>query len=122
MMAPKTLRLVVGHSGPGAGQMSHPKPLERSRGFPPVGGRGRSGAAMRRVQALPVIGRDAASAAWAALIRRRCASREDCAVLFGVTFQTACNWYDQFSCPTGDKVMLAQAMWPEEFPLIGGVA
>ena len=35
--------------------------------------------------------------------------------LFGVTFQTACNWHDGFSTPTGDKVLTAMRLWPEEF-------
>lgn len=89
------------------------------------GGIGRSVHSARRAHVAPqVLGRMGAMAAWADLVARRCGTREECAVIFGVTFQTACNWFDAFSCPTGDKVMQAQAMWPEEFPLLsigGGV-
>lgn len=82
-----------------------------------VDGRGRSVAARRRVQVMPVISVTPTEARdfWAALMARRCGSRENCAVMFAVTFQTACNWFDGFSTPTGDKVMQAQRWWPEEF-------
>lgn len=70
---------------------------------------------MRRVTAVPVVTRHQAAVFWADLMARRCGSREACAVMFGVTFQTACNWFDGFSVPTGDKVMMAQRAWPDEF-------
>jgi hypothetical protein len=90
--------------------MSHPKVID-------LQGRGRSARARRRVQALPVIHvtRHEAQLFWAGLVARRCGTRERCAVMFDVTFQTACNWFDGFSCPTGDKVMQAQLWWPEDF-------
>ncbi|WP_054304576.1 hypothetical protein [Gemmobacter sp. LW-1] len=88
--------------------MSHTKAFDRA-------GRGRGAVAARRISVPPVITRHAATAFWADLVARRCASREECAVMFGVTFQTSCNWHDGFSCPTGDKVMMAMRMWPEEF-------
>jgi hypothetical protein len=88
-----------------AGQMSHTKGFDRRR----------SASAMRRVSVAPVITKHAAIVFWADLVSRRCASREECAVMFGVTFQTSCNWHDGFSCPTGDKVMIAMQLWPEEF-------
>lgn len=61
------------------------------------------------------IGRHEATVFWAELVARRCRTREECAVLFGVTFQTACNWFDGFSCPTGAAVLNAVRMWPDEF-------
>lgn len=61
------------------------------------------------------ISRHQATVFWADLVARRCRSREECAVLFGVTFQTACNWFDGFSCPTGAAVLNAVRMWPDEF-------
>ena len=93
------------HIAPVRGQMSHASAIDR----------GRSAAAARRVSVAPVITRHEATVFWADLVARRCASREACAVIFAVTFQTACNWFDGFSCPTGDKVMMAMALWPEEF-------
>jgi len=85
-----------------------PAPVSRQmspgRGFDP-----------RRDWALPDVPRAAAVRFWAELMARRCGTREACAVMFGVTFQTACNWFDGFSCPTGDRVMMAVRAWPEEF-------
>lgn len=93
---------------PGRDQKSRANPFDRRAG-------GRGAAAARRVSVAPVITRHEATAFWADLVARRCRSREECAVVFQVTFQTACNWFDGFSCPTGDKVMMAMALWPEEF-------
>lgn len=93
------------------GQMSHANRLN----LPPLGGRGRDARSARRISCPPVITRHEATAFWADLVARRCGTREACAVMFSVTFQTACNWFDGFSCPTGDKVMMAQRAWPEEF-------
>jgi hypothetical protein len=87
--------------------MSCPRPLDR----------GRSAGAMRRVSVAPVITPHAARGFWAGLVARRCRSREEAAVVFGVTFQTACNWFDGFSTPTGDKVLMAVRLWPEDFGL-----
>jgi hypothetical protein len=86
----------------------------------PVSGRGRSLAARRRIEAAPVIERLAAMDWWADMVLRRCGSAERIAVVFGVTFQTGCNWLNRISCPTGDKVLMAVAMWPEEFGLDAG--
>ena len=105
-MSSRAIRFApVAHPEPRAGQMSRPNLFDR----------GRSAAAARRVSVAPVITRHEATAFWADLVARRCTSREACAVMFAVTFQTACNWFDGFSCPTGDKVMMAMALWPEEF-------
>jgi len=92
-------------SAPRRGQMSQTKGFDRRR----------SASAMRRVSVAPVITRHERIVWWADLVARRCGTREACAVMFGVTFQTACNWFDGFSCPTGDKVLDAIDMWPEEF-------
>ncbi|MDH2325987.1 hypothetical protein QCN27_03810 [Cereibacter sp. SYSU M97828] len=106
----KTQSLVTAPAQPAprAGQMSHANRVE---------GRGRSAKARRSVQMLPIITitPQAARVFWSDLMTRRCSSREACAVMFDVTFQTACNWFDGFSTPTGDKVMQAQRWWPEEF-------
>ena len=86
--------------------------------------RGRGGDAARSVSVAPLVApflsRAEATLIWADLVARRCRSREAAADQFKVTFQTACNWFDGFSCPTGDKVMLALRWWPEEF--VGGAA
>ena len=95
-------------AAPDRRQMSHPNRLD---------GRGRSLAARRRAYALPVISvtsiefRDI----WVGVVTRRCRSRENCAAMFRVTFQTACNWFDGLSTPTGDKVWQAVQWWPEDF-------
>jgi hypothetical protein len=78
--------------------------------------------AMRRVTCAPIVTRHAATVFWADLMARRCGSRERAAVMFDVTFQTACNWFDGFSCPTGDKVLMAVSAWPEEFAPVPGAA
>ncbi len=100
----------LSHPAPTRGQMSHANGIDRL-------GRGRSVQARRRAQVLPVITvsrRDAISF-WSQLLARRCGSRERAAVMFDVTFQTACNWWDGFSVPTGDKVLQAMRWWPEDF-------
>lgn len=91
--------------------MSRPNRLD----LPPRGGRGRGVAVRRAAHVPPIVTRHEATVFWADLMERRCGTREDCAAMFAVTFQTACNWFDGFSCPTGDKVMMAQRAWPEEF-------
>lgn len=88
---------------PRAGQMSHANRVEPVRH-----GRGR---------VAPLVTAFEAKVFWADLVRRRCGSREACAVMFGVTFQTACNWFDGFTVPTGDKMLTAQRRWPEDFGL-----
>ncbi|KEP68403.1 hypothetical protein DL1_11850 [Thioclava dalianensis] len=52
---------------------------------------------------------------WAALIQHLFVTREDVASGFGVTFQTACNWWDGLNRPSGDKVALAAITWPDDF-------
>lgn len=98
------------------GQTSHPNPFE---------GRGRSVQSLRRASGRlsSTLDKRAFVAWWADLVARRCGTREACAVMLDVTFQTACNWFDGFSCATGDKVALACTIWPEEFAALAeGVA
>ena len=98
---------------PVAAQPDRPRG-QSSRANPPD--RRRSAAARRRISVAPeIVTRDQAMLRWSDLVRRRCLTREACAVTFAVTFQTACNWWDGWSCPTGDKVMMAISLWPEEF-------
>lgn len=52
---------------------------------------------------------------WSALVRHLFATREALAADFGVTFQTACNWWDGACRPTGDVVAAAALNWPEDF-------
>lgn len=108
-MSSRHLHLAASNTAPQRRQTSHLNPLDR------IGGRGRSSYAARRVSVAPVIARMDAMAFWADLVQRRCGTREEAAVQFEVTFQTACNWFDGFSCPTGDKVLSAMRWWPEEF-------
>lgn len=97
-------------SAPRRGQMSHAREVDRRRG-----GAGRRQVGL--VRPALTVSRHAAVVIWADLVARRCETREACAVMFEVTFQTACNWFDGFSCPGGDKVMQAVEWWPEEFGL-----
>ena len=66
----------------------------------------------------PAVTRHQAKVFWADLVARRCGDRETAARMFGVTFQTACNWFDGYVCPSGDKVMIAVQLWPEEFATV----
>lgn len=96
------------HAAPDRRQMSHANRID---------GRGRSVSARRRAYTLPIITvtSDSARDFWSALLKRRCGSRESCALMFDVKFQTACNWFAGVSTPTGDKVMQAVQWWPEDF-------
>ena len=111
-MSPRTLHSISG------GQSAAPRDqMSQSSAFAPHGGRGRSAQAMRRVQALPVIeiSRDEAMEFWAGVMRRRCGNPETCAVMFGVTVQTARNWFTAFSRPHIDVVLQAMHWWPDDF-------
>lgn len=92
---------------PAFGQMS------RSNVFP-----------LRRRGPVPVIGitRDQALDWWAGLVRRRCGPPERCAVMFGVTAQTARNWRAGTARPHVDIVMQAAIWWPEEFAALADPA
>jgi hypothetical protein len=109
-MSSPRLQIVPPEPASGRRPMSHPLPLDR----------GRTALAARRVSVAPVVTPHAARGFWAGLVARRCGTREEAAVVFGVTFQTACNWFDGFSTPTGDKVLMAVRLWPEEFGLGDG--
>jgi len=50
---------------------------------------------------------------WADYLRKHYGRAETVAYMFGVTFQTACNWLSGVSRPTGDKVMLEFASHPD---------
>lgn len=52
---------------------------------------------------------------WADYLRKHYGRAETVAYMFGVTFQTACNWLSGVSRPTGDKVMLEFASHPDRF-------
>ena len=95
-------------AAPDRRQMSQPNRFD---------GRGRSVSARRRAHCLPIIAVTSIEFRniWVGVVTRRCRSRETCAVMFGVTFQTACNWFDGLSTPTGDKVWQAVQWWPEDF-------
>jgi hypothetical protein len=84
-------------------------------------GRGRAALAIRwnrgalsarSVTFARVPDRDAFMAAWRAFVRATTRDRDDCAKVYGITFQTACNWYDGTRVPTGDKVAHGFALHP----------
>jgi hypothetical protein len=114
MTSHKSIRLVASGAGSSvqsarpSGQMSHTNAFEARRG------RGRGLPARRRVTGA-VVDAHSARAAWAGFVAQVTGSREHCADVFGVTFQTACNWFDGFSTPTGDKVMQASRDYPAAY-------
>lgn len=72
---------------------------------------------LRQAQALRAldVSQDDARAFWADLVRRRCGSPEACAVMFGVTGQTARYWFEAFSRPQLNYVLMAFCWWPDDF-------
>lgn len=64
---------------------------------------------------LVVVSRDTCRAAWARAQGAVYGSREAAAADQAVTFQTACNWFDEFSTPTGDKVIQFAINHPAAF-------
>ena len=52
---------------------------------------------------------------WSAYLRASFRNPEMVSVAFGVTFQTACNWWNATHRPSGDKVALAALRDPEGF-------
>ncbi|MDP0929029.1 hypothetical protein Q0601_17730 [Paracoccus onubensis] len=76
-------------------QMSHANPFE---------GRGRNPAAARRAHIHHHPDRVDFLRRWSLLMIASFPNRETCAVHFGVTFQTACNWFDGFNAPYGQHV------------------
>ena len=67
-------------------------------------GRGRGRDAARRAHADHGTDRATFLRRWSLLMIASFASREVCAVHFGVTFQTACNWFDGLNAPYGHHV------------------
>ncbi len=111
------MRPVAVQTVPTRGQTSLEARLDRQRGrHPRPAGRGRDrGAARRACGRLPDLGRMQAAALWSGFVTETCGTREACAVVFGVTFQAACNWFDGFSVPGGDHVLKGAAMFPQAF-------
>ena len=93
---------IRGHAAPCAAQMSHASVFD---------GRGRSRGAARRAHVRRGGGADFARR-WSLLMIASFPSREACAVHFGVTFQTACNWFDGHCRPYGDAVAHAVETLP----------
>lgn len=52
---------------------------------------------------------------WAGYLRAHFPNPEAVSVAFGVTFQSACNWWNATHRPSGDKVALAALRDPEGF-------
>ncbi len=79
-------------------------------------GRGRSARSARhRPMPLAPIARDAVRIAWAWAMEHEFGTIERSAAEMRVTFQTACNWWNLFSTPTGDKVFQFSLDYPETF-------
>lgn len=57
---------------------------------------------------------------WSLLMISSFACREECAVHFGVTFQTACNWFEGICRPYGDAVDHACATLPRYAEIMRG--
>lgn len=108
MTTPLTTAPPARHSGTAA-QKSHSNPFD---------GRGRSAAARRRMH----VNADRTDflRRWSLLMIASFDSREACAVHFGVTFQTACNWFDALNAPYGHHVDFAQASLPEYSRIMRG--
>lgn len=84
----------------------------------PLEGRGRSRVSARRAHGRlpePHAFRAGMAARWGGWCRSRFRSREALAVHFGVTFQTACNWWNGERKPSGETVMLACLEWGGAF-------
>lgn len=52
---------------------------------------------------------------WTSFLRAHHRSVEEVAVFYGVTFQTAWNWWQGSNRPSGDKVALAAITHPDSF-------
>ena len=94
-------------------QMSPANALDR--------GRGRSAADRRRAHVAP-FDREDFLRRWSLLMIASFPSREVCAVHFGVTFQTACNWFDGSNRPYGDKIAHAALSLPRFAEIMGGAS
>ncbi|RJL18237.1 hypothetical protein [Paracoccus siganidrum] len=83
-------------------------------------GRGRSAARRAHIHARP--DRDLFLRRWSLLMIASFARREACAEHFGVSFQTACNWFDAFNSPYGHHVDFAQETLPRYAEIMRGRA
>ncbi len=85
-------------------------------------GRGRSRDAYRRTyhRPDPAAYRSTFLPRWSRLVECVFGTRDRCATEMGVTLQTACNWFDGLSRPTGDKVAMLAFMHPDAFGRIMG--
>lgn len=90
------------HPASGPGQKSYPNRLDQTRPAGPCDGPGRGHHAQRRchgaVDAFAL--KRQMPALWGHYVRQTFASREATAAHFGVTFQTACNWWDELHAPS----------------------
>lgn len=59
---------------------------------------------------------------WSGFLRSNFRNAEEVAVVFGVTFQTALNWWHGTHRLSGDKVALAAVSMPERFRAAMGAA
>lgn len=91
--------------------------MSRDRAFD---GRGRSAQAARRAHAHHGPDRDLFLRRWSLLMIASFATRESCAVHFGVTFQTACNWFDGACRPYGHVVDHAVTTLPRYAAIMRG--
>lgn len=96
------------------GPMSRPTSLAN-----PFDGRGRGRAAARRAHGRIGSDREAFLRQWSLLMIASFASREACAVHFGVTFQAACNWFDGANAPYGHHVAHAVRTLPRYGEIMG---
>ena len=88
-------------------------PRGRTSHTSPFDGRGRTATARRRIRG--VVGRlepEDFRRRWSMLLMSNFRNRELCAVHFGVTYQTSCNWIDGLCTPTGDVVDYAAQSLP----------
>jgi hypothetical protein len=72
----------------------------------------------RRVRVIPVVDKAEFVSWWAQLLRKPHTCAGDAVAIaqtFGCTEQAARYWLDEFSCPMGQYVDLAMALWPEDF-------
>ncbi|MDN3713419.1 hypothetical protein QWZ10_19830 [Paracoccus cavernae] len=99
----------------------HRIPRAQTSRLNPFDGRGRSVADRRRNHG--AVGRlepEDFRRRWSLLLISNFATRELCAVHFGVTFQTSCNWFDGLRTPTGDVVDFAAHSLPNYAAVMWG--
>ena len=83
-------------------------------------GRGRNRDAARRAHSHHGTDRGVFVQRWSLLMIASFNSREACAVHFGVTFQTACNWFDGMNAPYGHHVDYATQTLPRYAEVMRG--